>query len=109
VQGWSAEREVEAAMPQEIARTAGAPHQRHESFLGAEESCSTQCTSRQLEHACGVFEYISATITSRIADEESEERVVGDVLMSCSHLLTAPDISLATSGLILLDERARES
>jgi hypothetical protein len=64
---------------------------------------------RQLEHACGVFEYISATIASRIVDGEPEEKVVGDVLMSCSHLLTVRDISLATSGLILLDERVRGS
>jgi hypothetical protein len=37
---------------------------------------------RQLEHACGVFEYISATIASRIVDGEPEEKVVGDVLIA---------------------------
>jgi hypothetical protein len=36
----------------------------------------------QLEHACGVFEYISATIASRIVDGEPEEKVVGDVLIA---------------------------
>jgi hypothetical protein len=64
---------------------------------------------RELEHACGIFEYISATIASRIVDGEPEEKVVGDVLARCSHLLTVRDISLATLGLLLLDERGRES